>query len=127
MSNLYIIRGLPGAGKTTFAESICDKVVSQDDYHTDADGNYNWKQENIGAAFRYCLGKTRSIMETGKDVAVANTFINTKSMKRYFKLAKELDYTVFTVIVENRHDGESVHNVPAETLTSMKESFNVKL
>ena len=41
--NLIIVRGIPGSGKTTFAEMICKVVFSADDYHTDKDGNYNWK------------------------------------------------------------------------------------
>lgn len=127
MSNLYIVRGVPGSGKTTFANKICDKVVSADDYHYTDDGVYDWKLENQGAAHRYCQGKTRSIMETGKDVAVANTSTTVKEMKPYYKMAEEFGYTVFSVIVENRHGGTNVHNVPAETLKNMKNRFNVEL
>ena len=128
MSNkLYIIRGVPGCGKTTFANDICDKVVSADDYHYDADGNYNWKPENMKAAHRYSQGKTRSIMETGKDVAVANTSTTVKEMKPYYKMAEEFGYTVFSVIVENRHGGENVHRVPEATLEAMEKRFDVKL
>jgi predicted kinase len=124
---LYIIRGVPGCGKTTFANDICDKVVSADDYHYDADGNYNWKPENMKAAHRYSQGKTRSIMETGKDVAVANTSTTVKEMKPYYKMAEEFGYTVFSIIVENRHGGENVHNVPEATLEAMEKRFDVKL
>lgn len=127
MNKLYIVRGMPGSGKTTFAESICDRVVSADDYHTDEDGNYNWKLENQAAAHRYCQGKTRTIMGTDKDVAVANTFTTVKEMKPYYKMAKELGYTVFSIIVENRHNGKNVHNVPAETLEKMKNRFSMEL
>jgi len=127
MKKLYIVRGVPGCGKTTFAESICERVVSADDYHTDADGNYNWKFENQAAAHRYSQGKTRSIMELGQDVAVANTSTTVKEMKPYYKMAEEFGYTVFSIIVENRHGGENVHNVPAETLEAMEKRFDVKL
>jgi len=125
--NLYLVRGVPGSGKTTFANKICDKVVSADDYHYDAAGNYNWKQENMTAAHRYCQGKTRTIMKTGKDVAVANTSTTKKELKPYYDLAEEFGYTVFAVIVENRHGGVNVHNVPAEILEKMKNRFNVEL
>lgn len=124
---LYIIRGVPGCGKTTFANDICDKVVSADDYHYDDEGNYNWKPENMKAAHRYSQGKTRSIMETGKDVAVANTSTTVKEMKPYYKMAEEFGYTVFSIIVENRHGGENVHNVPEATLEAMEKRFDVKL
>ena len=124
---LYIIRGVPGCGKTTFANDICDKVVSADDYHYDDEGNYNWKPENMQAAHRYSQGKTRSIMETGKDVAVANTSTTVKEMKPYYKMAEEFGYTVFSIIVENRHGGENTHNVPEATLEAMEKRFDVKL
>lgn len=124
---LYIIRGVPGCGKTTFANDICDNVVSADDYHYDDKGVYRWKAENMTAAHRYCQGKTRSIMETGKDVAVANTSTTKKEMSVYNVMADEFGYTVFSIIVENRHGGVNVHNVPAETLEKMKKRFDVEL
>lgn len=127
MNILYMVRGIPGGGKTTFAETICDKVVSADDYHYDSEGVYRWKLENMAAAHRYCQGKTRTIMETGKDVAVANTSTTKKELKPYYDLAEEFGYTVFSIIVENRHGGKNVHNVPAETLEKMKKRFDVEL
>ena len=125
--NLYIFRGVPGSGKTTLANALCDKVVSADDYHYDADGVYRWEAKNQGAAHRYCQGKTRTIMELGQDVAVANTSTTVKEMKPYYKMAEEFGYTVFSIIVENRHGGKNVHNVPAETIEKMKARFSVEL
>jgi hypothetical protein len=34
---------------------------------------------------------------------------------------------VFSVIVENRHGGVNVHNVPEYTLKAMEERFDIKL
>jgi len=125
--NLLLVRGVPGSGKTTFANTFCDKVVSADDYHYDAEGVYRWEAKNQGAAHRYSQEKTRSIMETGKDVAVANTSTTAKEMKPYYALAEEFGYTVFSIIVENRHGGKNVHNVPADTIEKMKARFSVEL
>ena len=122
-----MVRGLPGSGKTTFAEMICDKVVSADDYFTDAEGVYHFDATKLGTAHRYCQGKVRSIMETGKDVAVANTSTTKKEMKPYYKMAEEFGYMVFSVVVENRHGGKDVHNVPESTLEAMEKRFDVKL
>ena len=36
-------------------------------------------------------------------------------MKPYLDLAEKYGYTVFTVIVEKRHENKDVHNVPQET------------
>jgi len=126
MKKLFIVRGVPGSGKTTFAESICDKVCTADDYFMDGD-EYKFDISKLGAAHRYCQGNIRTIMESGKDVAVANTSTTKKEMAPYYAMAEEFGYMVFSVIVENRHGGKDVHNVPAETLTKMKERFDVKL
>jgi hypothetical protein len=48
-------------------------------------------------------------------------------MENYYELAKQYGYTVFSVIVENRHNGTNVHGVPQDKLEIMKERFQVKL
>ena len=48
-------------------------------------------------------------------VVVSNTFTTEREMKPYLNLAEKYGYTVFTVIVENRHGNKDVHNVPEET------------
>jgi hypothetical protein len=48
-------------------------------------------------------------------------------MEYYIELAKKYEYTVFTIIVENRHGGKNVHGVPDEVLTKMRERFEIKL
>ena len=48
-------------------------------------------------------------------------------MADYFDLAKKYDYRVASLIVENRHGSNSIHNVPKEKLDMMKERFTIKL
>lgn len=48
-------------------------------------------------------------------------------MEPYFNLAKEFGYSVFSVIVENRHGGINEHNVPEDKIEQMKNRFNIKL
>jgi hypothetical protein len=48
-------------------------------------------------------------------------------MQAYYDLATEYGYTVFSLVVENRHNGVNVHNVPEEVLESMKNRFELKL
>ena len=126
MKNLYLIRGIPGSGKTTLAEVICKDVVSADDYFMQ-NGVYNYDGSKIKLAHEWCLNQTKSFMDSGKEVAVANTFTREWEMKAYYDLAKEMDYTVFSIIVENRHNGKNVHDVPEEHIEKMKNRFEVKL
>lgn len=126
--NLIIVRGIPGSGKTTFAEMICKIVFSADDYHIDKDGNYNWKPENIGKAHDWCQSLTRSAMEKNvPTICVANTSTTEREMRPYRRLAQKYGYRVFSIIVENRHGGNNVHDVPEETLEKMTKRFDVKL
>jgi len=72
--------------------------------------------------------KTKEAMETGlSKICVANTFTTQREMKEYFQLAKQFGYRVFTVIVENRHGGTNVHDVPEQVLTKQKVRFDIKL
>jgi hypothetical protein len=48
-------------------------------------------------------------------------------MKVYYDMAKTYGYTVFSVIVENRHGGENLHGVPEDKVQIMKDRFEVKL
>ena len=48
-------------------------------------------------------------------------------MKPYYELAEKYGYAVFSLIVENRHGGKNVHNVPEETLEKMRNRFEIKL
>jgi len=48
-------------------------------------------------------------------------------MEYYFNLAKELNYRVISLIVENRHGNQSIHDVPQDTLNKMNNRFDIKL
>ena len=130
---LYIVRGVSGAGKSTFAKTISPIVVEADQYFTDDKGNYIFDGSKIKLAHEYCRTQTEAWMITEDDqintckVAVSNTFTQEWEMEPYFELAKKHGYKVFTVIVENRHGGTNVHNVPEDKLEQMKNRFEVKL
>lgn len=127
--SLIIVRGLPGSGKTTFANTIAlgAPVLSADDFFM-KDGKYNFDVNKLGQAHSWCVRKTEYFMENQKPrIFVANTNTTAKEMKPYYELAKKHGYAVFSIIVENRHHGVNMHNVPEGTLSAMKERFDIKL
>lgn len=134
---LYLIRGLPGSGKSTFAEAFARSLgydnYEADDYHYKASYNgrewvYDWKPENVQAAHRYCQEMCRrSMVEGDEHVVISNTFTTAKEMEPYLALAQEFGYRVTSLIVENRHGGVNVHNVPQATLDKMRNRFTIKL
>lgn len=132
MRHLYLIRGLPGSGKSTFALKLANAIgaytFEADHFHEDADGNYVWRPENVANAHALCQRAVRHIMTSnGKDIVVSNTFTTEKELKPYLDLAAEHGYSVTTLVVENRHGNKSIHGVPEETMTKMRNRFSIKL
>ena len=125
---LFLLRGLPGAGKSTLAKSLGGKHVEADMYHLDEKGNYNWKPERVKEAHSWCQNQVGNWMiEEEQRIVVSNTFTQEWEMQFYYDWAKEFDYKVFSLIVENRHAGTNEHTVPEEVLVKMKDRFETKL
>lgn len=124
---LYIVRGVSGAGKSSFGKTLNAIKIEADDYHINEKGEYDWKPENVKAAHKWCQNKCEDLMKDSSHIAICNTFTQEWEMEPYFELAKKYNYQVFTVIVENRHGGKNIHNVPEETLEKMKNRFEIKL
>jgi len=132
MKELFLLRGLPGSGKSTLAKSIGGIHVEADQYFME-DGIYKFDVIQLMSAHNYCQNQTNGWMESDGEqvnvdkIVVSNTFTQEWEMKEYYKMAKEHGYRVYCLIVENRHDGESTHDVPEETITKMENRFSVKL
>ena len=125
---LYIVRGIPGSGKSTFAKQLTANVFEADHYFYDNDGNYNFIPSEIKEAHKECREFVGHAMTSGiKKIAVSNTFTQEWEMEPYFELAKEHGYMVFSIIVENRHGNTNEHNVPEDKIEQMKNRFEIKL
>lgn len=124
---LVVIRGIPGCGKSSFAKLLDCYVCTADDYHM-VDGQYDWKAENAAKAHFECRRKCEEYMKINAcTIAIANTNTTMKEMQPYYDMAQKYGYKVFSVIVENRHNGISEHNVPEETLQKMRGRFDIRL
>jgi predicted kinase len=133
MGNLILLRGLPGSGKTTFAKTlerdlIDTRSVEADDFFVDANGVYRFDPSKLAAAHDYCRYTANLYMDMGiLFVVVSNTFTTEEEMQPYFEMAERHDYTVTSLVVENRHGNSSVHNVPEKTIGRMRQRFQIKL
>ena len=127
MKELILLRGLPGSGKSTFAEVIGGFHCEADSYFME-NGEYKFDINKIKLAHRWCKEQCKSYMEREKPkVIVSNTFTQMWEMEDYYELAKTYGYKVTSVIVENRHGGINEHGVPEDKLKLMKNRFEVKL
>ena len=128
---LYIVRGIPGSGKSTFAKSLVKKDYCHkeaDMFFVDRDGNYNFEPSKIKDAHQWCQEEMDFLMRLEHSpVVVSNTFTQEWEMEPYFELAKTYGYKVFSIVVENRHGGINQHDVPEEVLTKMRDRFEIKI
>jgi predicted kinase len=135
MKELILLRGLPGAGKSTLADVILlwpstdpSNALSADQYFEDEKGNYNFDASKLKEAHSWCKNQCERQMKLGyMRIVVANIFTQGWEMEDYYKLAEQYDYRVHSVIVENRHEGKNMHGVPEEHLERMKDRFEIKL
>ena len=136
MKKLYIVRGLPGSGKSTFAEALVgsDFLVCEADKYFIVDGEYKFDATKLKQAHEWCRNRVETYMKDSlvndqfyREIAVSNTFTQEWEMEAYYKLAEQYGYMVFSIIVENRHGGKNVHGVPDEKLEQMKNRFEIKL
>jgi predicted kinase len=129
---LYIVRGIPGSGKSTFAKSLGGTHFETDMFFM-KDGEYKFDMFKLKEAHKWCQDSVYNAMILNHTaglnniIVVSNTFTQEWEMKPYFEMADQHDYKVFSIVVENRHCGVNEHNVPEEVLTSMRNRFEINL
>ena len=127
MKELFLLRGLPGSGKSTLAKALGGEQVEADQYFM-VNGEYHFDPSKIKTAHEWCRNQVSDWMFLEfQRIVVSNTFTQEWEMEPYLRMAKEKGYRVYSLVVENRHGGETVHGVPSEKLQQMKSRFEFKL
>ena len=123
---LYALRGLPGSGKTSFAKSLNLNFFEADQYFEKFNNNkYDYKL--LKKAHQYCYQSVKQELENGRSVIVSNTMTSEEEVLEYQNLAKKLNVKFVSIVIENRHNGISVHDVPQSSIEQMQKRFNIKL
>jgi predicted kinase len=117
MPSLQILRGLPGAGKSTYAASLPSAVIcSADSYFLQADGTYVYDKTKIQLAHDACFKKALKAFEAHAPlVIIDNMNIESWEISPYVMLARAFEYEVeilnFHCDVELSHN-RNIHGVP---------------
>jgi hypothetical protein len=147
MLSLFILRSLPGAGKSTLAQLLsggnADNVCSADDFP----GMYTWSDDGVLISFNgmkphpehgvqiraghfWCQEKARQLMSDGvNNVVIDNTNTQRKEFQPYLELAEEFGYrvTVISLFDGGCTDEElvsrNVHGVPLRGVQAMRERY----
>lgn len=138
---LYIMRGLPGSGKTTLASSLEGAVrLSTDQYWERPDGRYDFNPSLLSDAHEWAKVRAKGLMSIGRhkfdlnlpscDLIIDNTNIKVEHMRPYLELAEQYGYEPVTLQPMTPWAWEveecakrNIHGVPLETIQRMKDQF----
>lgn len=125
----FIMRGLPGSGKSTFIKNellpLHGKLVvcSADDYFLGPDGRYHFIKQDIGKAHKTCFAKfVHSIQMACPFVVVDNTNTTALEIEGYRRFADLHEYIVTILYVDApfvKCMARQKHNVPFPTMHRM--------
>lgn len=115
---IIIVRGAPGAGKSTFAERIrgCGScfIFETDNFFVDSINHhdYHFDSKLLGIAHSWNQGE---VIRACRDcptvpIVVANTFCQNWELKPYLEIAKAFNRKVIVFTLRTEHD--NVHGVP---------------
>jgi predicted kinase len=116
-----VVRGLPGSGKSTFA----DKLATEHGYlHLEADdhfmvnGVYRFDPARVADAHAVVARDALGAMQAGRRVVIANTHVRLWEMAAIVGAARLAGKSLCFVECTGRWD--NVHNVPEEAIARMK-------
>lgn len=122
---IYLVRGLPGSGKSTFAKRLAQDnggiLHLESDMYFMKNGEYVFDSAKVPKNHEWCFNAFKDAVNAGMDVIVSNTFTQKWELNPYIEYAKYASQEVKLY----RCSGEygNTHNVPQEVLKAMRERF----
>lgn len=109
MSNLYIITGPAGVGKSTISKKIAESkkksvLIEGDDIYHQVIGGYvqAWKEGNhLDVFWKVCISTIRTYLENGYDV-IFNYIVTPAPLKQMYKKFKNYNIKFIVLLVDEK-------------------------
>ena len=128
-NQLYLIRGLPGSGKSTYAKFLSASIPSSivleaDDFFISPDGIYRYLPKQVFAAHMSTKAKMIYEYSHGSTVIVANTFTTLWEINDYKICFTKAGFSPDALrVIKMTTQFNSIHHVPSLTLSRMKDRW----
>lgn len=136
MAIVLIMRGLPGAGKSTWVRRNHPDahICSADSFFVGEDGEYRFDGDRISEAHAWCLRNFAEVMASIEEdrnrkpdvVVVDNTAIRAWEISPYYNLARAYGHDVKIIHIRcdipTAHE-RNIHGVPLERIEKMDQGL----
>jgi len=122
----HIIRGLPGAGKSTRAARLGCLVISPQDMYATRAGVYRFREGQDVEAIGWATKVALQAMTAGVDLAIAEVLPRRENVAYWANLARRHGYRVRVTdldITPALSDRRNVHDVPGPVIDAMAEAW----
>lgn len=124
MKILYIVRGPFGTGKTEFANTISNNVVSCWDYYAKY-GQNKYDEKLKVHADEYCRESVLNLMRDGMEtIAVTNSFSKNSDLDYFYQAATNHGYEVFSLFMDAKDSVKYKRDAPEDVV--LKQIINLK-
>ena len=121
---LLLLRGLPGAGKSTFAKYLNKmygfKIVEADAFMME-NGVYKFDPKKLGWAHNQCKEQVRQYLREGENIVVSNTSTQRWEMQPYIDMGTAAYYLVKEHTLHTQFG--NIHGVPEEKIEVMRKRW----